>query len=101
MKEIYKEKYGNITFLQMDVRNLSAYKDGAFDVVIDKALLDDMATSAGRQQNIQAMLSEIHRVLSPTGSYICISKAPTARRKPLLKNVKKYNWTIDKRMIPK
>ena len=84
----------------MDVRNMS-YADGSFDCVIDKALLDAMACSDGASGNIEQMLSQIHRVLSPNGVYICISHAKEAKRKKYLKNVKKYNWERFKYMIQK
>ena len=71
-QEEYKDKYANLTFKQMDVRNLQ-FKDGTFDVVIDKALLDAMVCGDGAKGNTESMLKEIHRVLSPTGVYICIS----------------------------
>ena len=75
------------------------FKDGAFDVVIDKGLLDAMVCSDGAVQNIQSMLSEIYRVLSPNGVYICISHGKEDQRKKYLKNLKKYNWDRTKHMI--
>lgn len=59
----------------MDARNLLGIKDGDFDVVIDKGLLDAIVCGDGAAANVQSMLSEFHRVLSPTGIYICISHA--------------------------
>ena len=47
------------------------------------------------------MLSEIHRVLSPTGVYICITHGMEAQRKKYIKNLKKYNWDRTKHMIQK
>ena len=47
------------------------------------------------------MLSEIHRVLTPTGTYFCISHQKEAQRKQYLKNVDEYNWTIEKKAILK
>ena len=82
----------------MDIRNLG-FKDGTFDCVIDKALLDAMVCGDGAVGNCQAMLSEIHRVLTPTGTYICISHGVEAVRKKYLKNVSKYNWIRTKQMI--
>ena len=76
----------------MDVRNLG-FKDGSFDVVIDKALMDAMACGDGALGNVQNMLSEVHRVLTPTGTYICISHGVDSSRKKYLKNVSKFNWS--------
>uniref|UniRef100_A0A7S3IFR0 Methyltransferase type 11 domain-containing protein n=1 Tax=Strombidium inclinatum TaxID=197538 RepID=A0A7S3IFR0_9SPIT len=75
----------------MDVRNLQ-FKDGYFDVVIDKALLDAIVCGGGAVENSHMMLSEIHRVLSPTGTYICITHGKEKQRKKYLKNVKRFNW---------
>ena len=53
------------------------------------------------------MLKEIHRVLSPTGTYICVSHAPEAKRHRFLKNFdkkekkKNYNWKRTKHLVQK
>lgn len=53
------------------------------------------------------MLKEIHRCLTPTGVYICISHAPEAKRHRFLKNfdkkekIKRYNWKRSKVMLQK
>lgn len=99
-QEIYKDDYPNFVFRQMDVRSM-AFKDGTFDCVIDKALLDAVVCSDGAAGNCQQMLSEIHRVLSPTGVYICITHGEEKQRKKYLKNVKKYNWDRIKHMVQK
>ncbi len=77
----------------MDVRNL-LFKDNTFDCVIDKALLDNMLCGDGAFGNVQQMLTEIYRVLGPTGVYICVSHGTARQRKKYLKNVKKYNWKV-------
>ena len=77
------------------------FKDGSFDCVIDKGLMDAMVCSDGATGNIQSMLSEIYRVLSDKGVYICISHGKEDQRKKYLKNLKKYNWDRVKHMIQK
>ena len=42
-------------------------------MVIDKALLDAMVCTDGAAANVNLMLSEVYRVLSPTGVYISVS----------------------------
>ena len=71
-QEEYQSRYSNLTFKQMDIRAMQ-FKDGTFDAVLDKGLLDAMVCSDGSKGNIDTMLTEIFRVLSPTGVYICIS----------------------------
>ena len=58
-------------FEQMDVRSMN-YDDGAFDAVVDKGTFDSILCGDGSGPNADQMLSEIHRVLSPSGFYICI-----------------------------
>ena len=72
MEELYKEKIPNLAFKQMDVRSLQ-YDDGTFDAVIDKGTFDSILCGDGSGPNADQMLSEIYRVLSPTGVYICIT----------------------------
>ena len=77
----------------MDCRKLE-FKDGLFDVVVDKGTLDSLLCSDDAEQNAEAALSEIYRyycsshptlarcvtlgrcicrVLTPSGSLVCIS----------------------------
>ena len=77
------------------------FPDSSFDIVIDKALLDAMVCGDGAPLNVQQMLSEIHRVLTPTGTYICITHGQESQRKKFLKNVNKFNWKRIKHMIQK
>lgn len=56
-----------------DMRDL--YMDGSFDVVFDKGALDALVSdsSAATLAKGRQMFSEIDRVLSSTGKYVCIS----------------------------
>ena len=55
-----------------------------FDAVIDKACFDAMLCGENTGPNSEAMLNEIHRVLSPNGVYICITYV----------GKKDYNWIV-------
>ena len=84
----------------------SGFKDGQFDYVIDKAVLDSVICGPNLCKKdepsvTEQMLTEIHRVLKPTGAYICISHGAEIHRKKFLKNVHKYNWKYKKHYIPK
>ena len=92
MQELYKEKLPNLLYKQMDVKSLQ-YEEGTFDAVIDKALFDCILCGDGSGPNADLTLSEIYRVLSPTGVYICISYGlPESRlgyfQKP------DFDWTV-------
>jgi len=72
MQELYKDKYPNMPYKQMDVKAL-AFQDNSFEAVIDKGTLDSILCGDGSGPNAAQMLSEIYRVLTPNGVYICIS----------------------------
>lgn len=57
----------------MDVREMDDFEPGTFDAVIDKGTFDSLVCGDGSKTNSEQMLKEIHRVLSPTGVYICVS----------------------------
>lgn len=84
-----------------DVRDMSGFKDGQFDYVIDKAVLDSVICGPNPINVSEQMLTEIHRVLKPTGAYICISHGQESNRKKYLKNVKLYQWKYKKHIVPK
>lgn len=54
-----------IQFHTMDVKQMTAFHDGKFDVVIDKSCLDAVACEPKKKQAVDLMISEIYRVLVP------------------------------------
>jgi ubiquinone/menaquinone biosynthesis C-methylase UbiE len=84
-----------------------SFNDASFDVVIDKAVLDSISCGDGATKNVQSMLEEIHRVLTPTGCYISVSHAPEAKRVKYFKcfdkklNKNRFNWKRTKTMVQK
>ena len=85
----------------MDARAME-FKDGTFDCVIDKATLDsilvifilfaihDLKCGENSMSNCASYLSEIHRVLTPKGVFICVSYGTPENREIYLKKVSVY-----------
>ena len=48
-------------------------KQGEFNVVVDKGTLDSILCGDNSEPNALKMLSEIHRILTPKGIYICVT----------------------------
>ena len=87
MEEKYKSKclnmqciYNFILDLQMDVLDMK-FKNSEFDIVIDKGTLDSIFCGDNSAPNVEKMLNEIYRVLSPNGIYICITYGVEEKRK--------------------
>jgi len=57
---------------QMDAGDMT-YEDGAFDLVLDKSVLDTFACSDNAMLLIATYLKEVERVLKPGGTYLCVS----------------------------
>ena len=99
MQELYKEKLPNLPFKQMDCRSLQ-YEDGIFDAVIDKGTLDSILCGDGSGPNAELMLSEIYRVLSPTGVYICITYGLPDQRLGYFQK-QEFDWAIIQHKVAK
>lgn len=67
-----------------DARKLS-FAEETFDVVLDVALLDSVAS--GGDDKVAAALAETYRVLNPGGTYISVSTEPPHYRLPLFARV--------------
>jgi len=91
MQEKYQDKAG-MSFQQMDCRQME-FPDGIFNVVIDKGTLDSILCGEGSTHNAQKTLSEVSRVLSPTGYYLCISHGQPAYRLTYLQR-QEFGWNV-------
>lgn len=99
MQDSCKDKYPSMIFEQMDCRSM-AYDDNSFEAVIDKGTFDSILCGDGSGPYAEQMLSEIHRVLSANGVYICISYGTRDNR---LKYFQKseFTWTVFHHMVAK
>jgi ubiquinone/menaquinone biosynthesis C-methylase UbiE len=77
-----KKKYQDLKWEVQDARNMS-YKDGSFDVLVDKSLLDCMFYAEDCITALSAMLSEIHRVLKPGGVALFLTVRTPEQVNPL------------------
>ena len=75
----------------MNAKDLSEFEDGAFDAVIDKACFDSILCGENSKPNSEKALNEIHRVLTPTGVYICISYGVPSKRLSYFEN-DAFSW---------
>ncbi|XP_078445195.1 S-adenosyl-L-methionine-dependent methyltransferases superfamily protein isoform X2 [Wolffia australiana] len=97
--EAMKEKYSDcpeMKYLQMDVRDMSAFDPGSFGAVIDKVAT--MQCGGDAQQNSSKMLKEIDRILMDSGAYILVTYGDPKYRLYLLKEI---GWTIHLHVIGK
>ena len=108
LKEKYKEHAEQLRFDCMDMMNMEAYQDGAFDIVIDKATMDVILTdnkdpwnpSDEVRERSHKLLTECIRVLKPKGTFISISfDQPHFRKKLLLSDALKDKWTFSQKNI--
>ncbi|KAL9240756.1 hypothetical protein vseg_014939 [Gypsophila vaccaria] len=100
--EAMKKKYSNnpkLTYITMDVRDMSAFQTGSFDAVIDKGTLDSILCGDNSKQNSSMMLEEIARVLKDKGVYILITYGVPSYRLDLLRN--SGSWNIKLHIIEK
>lgn len=91
--------------LVMDVCSL-AFPPATFDLIIDKATFDAVASSLNNHEKIAKMLQVnavplftwdakgIHALLKPNGTYICITHGKPASRLPYLSQGS-FDWVID------
>ncbi|TVU19261.1 hypothetical protein EJB05_35400 [Eragrostis curvula] len=85
--EQMREKHAEIkqlTYMQMDVRDMSLFDDESFDCVLDKGTLDAMMCADDTPHGASKMLAEVARLLRPRGIYLLITYGAPKERIPLL-----------------
>uniref|UniRef100_A0A7N1A5G4 Methyltransferase type 11 domain-containing protein n=1 Tax=Kalanchoe fedtschenkoi TaxID=63787 RepID=A0A7N1A5G4_KALFE len=88
-----------LKYMQMDVRDMSAFQSGSFDAVCDKGTLDSILCGTDSRENAAKMLHEVERVLKDNGVYLLITYGSPAYRLRLLKDL--CAWTIKLHVIEK
>ncbi|CAM8996417.1 unnamed protein product [Rhodiola kirilowii] len=88
-----------LKYMQMDVRDMSAFQSRSFDAVCDKGTLDSILCGNNSQENAARMLHEVERVLKDNGVYLLITYGSPAYRWCLLKET--CAWTVRLHVIEK
>ena len=84
-----KSKYGgpdreDMDWCQIDATNAASLPDDAFDLTIDKALLDAVLTGDDSINRAGKMIAEMHRLLKRGGVYLVLSHGVPATRVGLI-----------------
>ena len=83
LEEHFEDQQITSKVIQMNVLDMKDFKDGEFNVVFDKALLDSILCGEDALDNVKIMLKEIYRVLADEGCYIIVSNSDESTRKEL------------------
>ena len=98
MQEKYRDKT-SMRYLHMDCRNME-FEDKTFDAAVDKGTLDAILCGENSTAHAQKLISEVYRVLSPTGVYIVVSYGQPPHRYPYL-DKPEFNWEITVHQVQK
>ncbi|CAK4079813.1 unnamed protein product [Aphanomyces euteiches] len=75
-----------IQYFQMDVRDMHAFSDHTFDLIIDKGVLDCVVCDVSNAVGATRMMDEVRRLLQPSGSFFVFSTGTLSNRAPYLKS---------------
>ncbi|XP_028767378.1 EEF1A lysine methyltransferase 4-like [Neltuma alba] len=98
MQNKYRDR-SQLKYMQMDVRNMSAFESDSFGTVIDKGTLDSLLCGSNSRQNATMMLEEVWRVLKDKGVYILVTYGAPLYRLRLLRE--SCLWNIKLHVIEK
>ena len=88
----YQKKYPKMKFKVMNILNMNEFKENSFEIIIDKGATDCILCGEKSKDNFEKSLSEIYRILSPSGKYIMIS---FNRPSYIKKYLNEYDWFIE------
>merc|ERR1711998_235486 len=97
MKAKHGDKKG-MSFQTMEVTSMPDFGDNAYDVVIDKAVMDAILCGEGSTDKVIAMLVEVQRLLKPGGIFMSVTHGKPESRQFYFKHPKLNEWdiTVDK-----
>lgn len=101
MRAQHQEKRPDMDWRVMDMRDLSAFGDGSFDVVFDKGSFDALVATndTAAEEDAARMLSEIARTLVPGGRYFCVTLAQPFVCRALSENLAVHAGALDIRIL--
>jgi len=88
----------DLQWLEMDATNMN-FPDEAFDMVIDKSVLDTFTCSDHKTVVVSTYMKEIQRVLRPSGTCICVSFGPPETRLKWFQS-KNLNFSVKQSTLP-
>ncbi|KAJ4779438.1 S-adenosyl-L-methionine-dependent methyltransferases superfamily protein [Rhynchospora pubera] len=94
--DMMKQRHGHIpqlTYMEMDVRDMSLFSDTSFESVVDKGTLDALMCGTDASQAASQMLGEVNRVLKQGGIYMLITYGAPSARVQYLKQAG-LNWKL-------
>ena len=83
LEEHFEEQQVESKCIKMDVLDMKDFKEGEFNLVFDKALLDSVLCGENALDTVKIMIKEIYRVLQDEGYYIIVSNSDESTRKEL------------------
>ena len=89
--EQMKEKYAGekrLEWMVMDCADLSAFRDGEFDLVIDKGTFDAIMCGQGSDDIIDRAMKENYRVLKNGGHFIIVTFGSPSQRFPAMRRTR-------------
>jgi len=98
MKEKHKD-IPQLTYMQLDVRDMSLFGDESFDCIIDKGTLDAMMCGDDAPHGAFKMLAEVARIMRPGGNYMLITYGAPKERLTLLNQVR-CHWEVELYIMP-
>ncbi|CDW83345.1 protein kinase domain protein [Stylonychia lemnae] len=91
----------DMDYVEMDLTEpMDLLDSDSFTCIIDKGTLDSVACSEQYSQRAKQMVENVHRILAPGGSYICVSYARPETRLIYLKDPN-FKWKVDTNKIAK
>mmetsp|Transcript_98256 Transcript_98256/g.306553 ORF Transcript_98256/g.306553 Transcript_98256/m.306553 type:complete len:240 (+) Transcript_98256:191-910(+) len=93
-------KRRGLVFRVGDATNLVDFKDGRFDLVLDKATLDTFACCEQRGVVIGDYLAEASRVLADGGALLVLSSALPERRVPFISEAPHCDFSVEVSRLP-